>query len=285
MDIKNKSSVLNKIVVAIDFSAASEHALMYAAELAKHSQAKLLLFHAFQVPVAIADIPVVPVSMEDIEKSCLEHLKSLEKKVNKKYGHHLETSCAARCGFPVEELLNYHAEVKPDLVVMGMHGAGYLSEKLIGSNTASVLKKVDVLVVQEHSRYKPVKRLLLASDYDRVPSSLFTQRLKKFTALYDGTLLVLHVAEPAMAETLSKVSGSLALDYYLGDIPHKIYESEHEDVVEGVNEFANEHKVDWIIISPREHGFFYRLVHESSTRKMAFHAPVPLLVLHDHTKK
>lgn len=285
MDIKNKQTSFKKIVVAVDFSSASQHAMSYAAEIAKHSGAKLILFHAYQVPVAISDVPVVPVSMEEVEKACLDRMHALEKKLHNRYKNSLQTTSVARCGFPAEELIAYQAEAKPDLLVMGMHGAGYLSEKLIGSNTANVLKRTDVLIVQEHSTYKPAKRLLLTSDYDQVPGKTFTQKVKKFVNLYGGKLFVLHVSEPATADTLTTVSGGLALDQKLAEIPHRIFEIEHDDVAEGINAFADEHKVDWVIVSPREHGFFYRLTHESNSRRMAFHAHVPLLVLHDDTKK
>lgn len=285
MDIKNKQTSFNKIVVAVDFSSASQHAMSYAAEIAKHSGAKLILFHAYQVPVAISDVPVVPVSMEEVEKACLDRMHALEKKLHSRFKDRLHTASVARCGFPAEELIAYQAEAKPDLLVMGMHGAGYLSEKLIGSNTANVLKRTDVLIVQEHSTYKPAKRLLLTSDYDQVPGKAFTQQVKKFVNLYGGKLFVLHVSEPATADTLTTVSGGLALDQKLAEIPHRIFEIEHDDVAEGINAFADEHKVDWVIVSPREHGFFYRLTHESNSRRMAFHAHVPLLVIHDETQK
>ncbi len=70
---------MKTILVPIDFSEASINALDYAIEIAKLWQAKLILFHAYHIPVAPIEAPVV-ISWDKIEEDCMAALREMKKK-------------------------------------------------------------------------------------------------------------------------------------------------------------------------------------------------------------
>lgn len=56
--------------------------------------------------------------------------------------------------------------------------------------------------------------------------------------------------------------------------------TKNKEYVDGVNDFADSHKVNMIISIPKRHSFFEKLFIRSSTKKLAFHSHLPLLVVH-----
>ena len=60
---------MKTIIVPTDFSAISNNAMDYALGLAKETGSSLLLFHAYQVPVSMTDVPIVLVSVEELQKN------------------------------------------------------------------------------------------------------------------------------------------------------------------------------------------------------------------------
>src|SRR6186713_953667 len=79
--IKNKA--MKTIVVATDFSASAENAMLYAGQLASTINASVLLLHVYQVPVGMNDLPVLMISTEELKtnaESGLTRAKELCKK-------------------------------------------------------------------------------------------------------------------------------------------------------------------------------------------------------------
>ena len=64
---------MKHIVVTTDFTAASRNAVIYAAELAKTTNARLHIYHAYHTPVVTAEVPVMP-DMEEFEAECYKKL-------------------------------------------------------------------------------------------------------------------------------------------------------------------------------------------------------------------
>ena len=101
---------MKTILVPTDFSNISKNAINYAVELAKLTKSKIILFHAFYVPIVTTDVMVIP-PMEEIEESNLSVLKKIEKAIYKKHGKKVIVECKCKYGFPVDEI-NQKMEVR-----------------------------------------------------------------------------------------------------------------------------------------------------------------------------
>ncbi|MDX1628754.1 MAG: hypothetical protein R3345_08640, partial [Fulvivirga sp.] len=62
-------------------------------------------------------------------------------------------------------------------------------------------------------------------------------------------------------------------------ITAKVSFEQHNEVDAGLIEFCRENEIGLIGILPKSYNFIERVFHDSLTKQMAFHSPIPLLVL------
>jgi nucleotide-binding universal stress UspA family protein len=275
---------MKSILVPIDFSSTSENALNYAAELAKRSKAKIVLLHVMHVPVITAEAPVVMPDMNDIAKDCIKQLRKLKRKVQTRYSTNLSVDCICQLGFAVDEIIDHASLMKADLIVMGMQGASFVSEKLIGSVTTSVIQrsKVPVLAIDQKVKFRSIRKVVLACDFESIGGGSVLKSLKQLVKMFKSHVYVLNVfREPEpVAATNELVSDLMRFDGSLVDLDHTFHEIQSDDVVDGINQFVEDSKIDLVVMVPRKHSFLNKLFKEPNTVKMAFHSKVPLLALH-----
>jgi nucleotide-binding universal stress UspA family protein len=77
---------MKTIIVPTDFSATSNNAMDYAAGLAKQTGSSLLVFHAYQVPVSMTDVPIVLVSVEELQKNAENKMADVKKSLEQTKG-------------------------------------------------------------------------------------------------------------------------------------------------------------------------------------------------------
>ncbi len=274
---------MKTILVPTDFSDNAGNAINYAAEIAKITKAKLVLFHAFHPPTIPADVPVI-IPFDELEKDCLARLKKIKKNILKKYGNELNILSIVKCGFAVDEINGMIKENKIDLVVMGMRGAGYLSEKLMGSIATILIRNTScpVLAINENVKFTDINKIVLACDFQKIQNKSILEPLKDFVKLFKSHLYILNVTTNLKAISLPvEVLGSTIFGNALDDIEHSFHLIENEKIVDGINDFVNENKIDMVVMMPHKHTMLETIFHERNTKRMAFHTHVPLLALHE----
>ncbi|MDP1803321.1 MAG: universal stress protein [Bacteroidota bacterium] len=274
---------MKTILVPTDFSMVSDNAVNYAAEIAKVTKAKLILFHVYQIPVVATEVPIVIPNFEELEKDCLDGLLRISTRLHSKLST-TNIECVVRSGFAVDEINLYAKNNKVDLIVMGMHGAGYLTEKLIGSVTTSLIQRSNcpVLVIDEQVKFKNIKKIVLACDYNETENKKVLEPLKEFAQLFKSHVYVLNVinkSEPLEPVT-EVVADFIKLEHSLADTAHSFHYMANEEIVDGINEFVSEQKMDMVVMIPRKHSVLKNIFNEPTTKKMAFHSKAPLLALH-----
>jgi nucleotide-binding universal stress UspA family protein len=58
---------------------------------------------------------------------------------------------------------------------------------------------------------------------------------------------------------------------------HVVHQASFTD---GVTDFVEQHQADWVIVIPKDHGFFSSLFATSHTTRLAFHSQIPVLAIH-----
>ena len=147
--VMTTKAIFQRIIVTTDFGEASDRALRLAVELARDSEAELLVLHVCELPfAAYGDMAAVPVDLvtpmvELLRKKLDELLESLREQVPRLRG-------TLKLGAPWEQILATVAEERADLVVMGTHGRRGLVHALLGSVAEKVvrLSPVPVLTVR-----------------------------------------------------------------------------------------------------------------------------------------
>jgi CBS domain-containing protein/nucleotide-binding universal stress UspA family protein len=123
---------LELILVPFDYSAPSEAALLFAGDLARTYQARLLVYHFMEAEAlhTLGDHPVVkgePVS-EETERLRV-HVERLLATGERTPAHEI----AVAWGSPVLHIVDTAIERKADLIVMGTHGGSGHKHILLGS--------------------------------------------------------------------------------------------------------------------------------------------------------
>ncbi len=271
------------ILVPTDFSKAAENAIHYAAEIAQLTHARLILFHVIHAPMLDVEFTsVIPVA-DDLETGCMEALKKIEQKLLLRYGKKLLVESACTFGSAADEINRYASRRKADLVIMGMQGAGYLAERFIGSKTTSLIYKSScpVLAIDQGIKFRSIKKIALAYDGEGIKPKILGP-LKNFVKLFKSHLFVLNVVpelEPANAAN-GALPDFVKLERSLVEVRHSFHYLEDDDVVDGINHFVAEEKMDMVVMIPHSHSILANIFREPTTKRMAFHAKVPLLALH-----
>ncbi|HSD52065.1 MAG TPA: universal stress protein [Candidatus Methylomirabilis sp.] len=141
---------LSRILAPTDFSGYSDHALRFAAEMARQFGAKLFLLHVVSNEalegIAKAHVPPYPVDRvyedltQEIHEQFVKHVPSeLRKSV--------ETEFLVLPGVPFLEIIRVARLKGVDLIVMATHGRTGLSHALMGSVTEKVVRKAPCPVV------------------------------------------------------------------------------------------------------------------------------------------
>lgn len=273
---------MKTILVPTDFTEISKNALEYVIEMVKVMPSKIILFHAYHVPVVATDAIIVP-SMDEVKQLGIAALEDMKKEIQIKCGKDLQIETLCVQGFAVDEINQYTSTNKVDLIVMGMSGGGYLTEKVIGSITTSLLRESNcpVMAIDKKVKFKTPKKIVLACDYKLIKDTAIVI-LKEISKLCDAHVYILNVtneAEPIPADIESSVCG-LNLNNTLEEINHSFEFTTNENVVDGINEFINSEQMDMVVMIPRKHSVLNRIFNEPNTKRMAFHTTVPVLALH-----
>jgi len=284
---------MKNILVPTDFSATARNAVNYAIELAKIIKAEITLLHIFDVPVAITDVSVVMPSPSELEHVHKHMLNNYEKELKGKTNNGVAIKGVVKMGYVFDEIKNAVRENKIDLIVMGITGAGKLTELLIGSNATRVIKKIDcpTIVVPEKAKFVQLKKVAFACDYNGVEESKAVDQLVDFVKLLKAQLVIVNIGKPTKVPAYSEDLSGKFLEYVFenvdefpdipSDVDYSVYQQKDDDVVVGINRFVDKHGVDLLVMIPRKHSMLSSLFHESNTQRMAFHTHVPLLALHE----
>lgn len=127
---------LKKILVPVDFSTGDETVLKLATALARDSQARLVIAHVVEPPLAYGGgemyYGVPEPSLHDL-KEMLANVKPTDAGVS--YEHRLVT------GDPASAIVELAASDGADLIVIGTHGRTCVGRLLMGSVAEAVVRK------------------------------------------------------------------------------------------------------------------------------------------------
>jgi nucleotide-binding universal stress UspA family protein len=139
-----------KILVPVDFTKYSDHAISYAEMMAKTFQAKILLFHVIeQFTYSVSDTIQVMDHYTTLKEIAQQMLDAKKKQAAKK-GLGVETRVLK--GSPALEIVKYSENKKTDLIVMGSHGRTGIQHLVLGSVAERVVRMASCPVLTVKGR-------------------------------------------------------------------------------------------------------------------------------------
>lgn len=273
---------MKKILLPIDFSENAQKAIIAAKIIASKTGAELAILHTYQPYVADISIPVTVSSLplyEELENSYKQHLD--------------EYVFAAQAeGFAAESIwesdgihsavLRQANEINADLIVVGRTGKGSFMDKLIGSAATGIALDAPcpVLIVPSEVTTTEFKQVVYATQLEYEEIDILKQ-VKKLTDQLGARLMLVKISSleqpniQADSQYIEQITTEL-------NIPASdIVVRNGENVLDEIENYCDEAKVDLLIVSTRERGFLEQfIINPSMTKKLVVETHVPLLVYH-----
>src|SRR5687767_7561987 len=275
---------MKTIIVPTDFSPASTTAMNYAADMALATHASLLLFHVYQVPVSMTEVPVVVVSSEELKKSSSEKLEEVKKGVEHITSGSLKVYTESTMGNVVDELEELCKKIQPFAVIMGSRGSSGIERVLFGSTTLTAIRHLTwpVIVVPPGTEYGTgIKKIGFACDFRQVIQTTPTHIIKQFAREFNAELHVLNVDYDNRHFKSETPEQSLLLHTLLEDVNPEYHFIKNIDVEDGINLFAETNNLDLVITIPKKHKLLEGIFRPASTRQLVFHSHIPVMCIHE----
>jgi len=141
---------IRKILYATDLSKNSSYAFLYAIDMAKKHNAKIVILHAIEPIPSYAEAYVGMTDEfkkkqhEEIIESMKKNLQGFCEKAEAQIGPpcvELVSKILVPLGHPPEEILNAADGEGCDTIVIGTHGKGFLAHTFLGSVSNAVLHR------------------------------------------------------------------------------------------------------------------------------------------------
>lgn len=281
--LNTKRFKMKKIVVPTDFSPVATNALHYAIEMAKATHSELILFHAYQVPISYSDVPIVLISVEELQKGAEDRMALLKKEVDHITSGLIKIETETVLGNIVDELETLCNKVKPFAVVMGTKGTSGLERVIFGSTTLTAIRHLNwpVVCVPPGKNFgSGIRKIGLACDFrevEKIPTNL----IREFISEFDAEFHVLNVDHESKNFTEGSGAQMEAFSTQFGELKPQYHFIEHIDVEDGINEFAETHNLDMVITIPRKHKLLDSIFKPGSTKQLVFGAHVPVVCVHE----
>lgn len=135
---------MKNILVSTDFSQPAYQAAVFAAELARQTGARLILFHAYH-PAILLEEDTIWADPDMLEREVQQKMDELARELHVSFG--LSITRVLKPGFAVDEMMAVAKQVRADLLVVGTEGAGKRTKNGPGKVCAEVLKKATLPVI------------------------------------------------------------------------------------------------------------------------------------------
>jgi nucleotide-binding universal stress UspA family protein len=273
---------MKTIIVPTDYSPAATNAVNYAADMALAIKADLVLVHVYQIPIAVGDMPLALVSVEEMQKSEEERIALLKADVEHITSGKINVTTETRLGSIIDELENICNSTKPFAIIMGTTGLSAIERTLYGSTTLSVIKHLTrpVICVPKGKEYGAgIKKIGFACDLQDVEDFTPFEQITHFVKELNAELHILNVEhqepKPDHAEQTAILGTAIS------EMNPQFHFIDHKDIEDGINEFAEENNLDLVIAIPKKHKLLEKLFKPSSTKQLVFESHIPVMCIHE----
>lgn len=194
---------MKTILIPTDFSKYSAYAFETAAALAKKVKAKLHLFNAAETgayyfssaePIVIA--PPAGIMIEGINENLKKaSMKKLEKLKKDKIFNGIDVTVKSDTTINVHEsIIEYAADIKASIIIMGTRGAGGIKGIVLGTTAERVVRfsPIPVIVIPVKVKNPVPKIIVFASDFTKEAYKVFPF-IQNLAGIYGSQIHLLKI--------------------------------------------------------------------------------------------
>jgi len=279
---------MKKILVLTDFSDHASHALEYGCNYANHfNTEEFFILNTYEiVPLydtgETATLSLSLQQTEELESQRRIELEKLVAGIKSKLGSEIKITTHLSNSNLIDAVNNICLSKNIDLVVMGIKVKGDLEQVLLGSHVHRAIEKIErpVLVVPLNADISIPKKIILVTNFYESKNKLALERLKNYLTKLRAPLVITHklLKKENYTET-EKIAEGLVQMLKEFKPQLNIIDDDHL-LAENVNQLAEDEHASLVISLHKKRGFFSRIFHRSTSKYLAWHSRVPLLVLH-----
>lgn len=278
---------MKNILLPTDFSRYSNNAILYVLNLFKGTSCKFHLLSIYKASgytsgdlmQASTDASLYDIIISE-NKLKLDNLIARMKKncAGEKYEYN------ALIDYNVfTDSINKFLEVESiDLIVMGTNGVSDTQEKIFGSHTLRVIRKVDspLLIIPENAKFHSLRRLLLSLDYAVEFDKDSLGPLLKLIGNHCFSLHILRMTDPDTNHEAEEKYLKTYFDIYnpsyhqVSDVPSP----------EAINTYVQTMNIDMNILPVKKEIFLERIF-GSHLADILYSTTVPLFIVHTKEDK
>lgn len=270
------------LLVPTDFSPISDNATKFAMDMAKAMGAKIMLVNMYQIPISFSEVPLVTISLDQLKKISEDKLTELKENIERITTGNVHVYTQSILGEVTEEVKKLCDTLHPFAVIMGTRGVTGLGRFFLGSNSLSIIGKIEtpVFVIPPGATFKPFRKIGLATDMKDVVQNMPVEEIRQLVNFFNADLHVLNVDYERKHFTSYTPEESLNLDTMLSGLNPVYNFIENKDIDEGLNEFAAKNNIDLLVTLPKKHHLLEKILEKSHTRELIYHTTVPLMCIH-----
>lgn len=271
-----------KILILTDFSDSATNAARYAAALSKQLKSTgIILYHSYDyLPVVTATYAPVSAQVVGSAEESLKKLTDLQQALQSLVveGTVIQPLTDARSlSTAVNAIVDQH---HIGLIVLGITGKSSVEKTLVGSNTITISHhcNVPLLVVPEEAAYHELNNVTFACDLKKVTKTIPIYPIDIFINSLKAQLSVLYVNKiDGKVDTGTKTELD-SLHQIWDEQKVKYHYTDHENIEEGIMDYADEHHIDLLLTVAKEYGFIERIFHRSLTKNLTYRTHIPLVI-------
>lgn len=275
---------MKKILVPTDFSKIANNALDEAVNIAKRTNAELVLLHVIEEGSASSSIQVTGEYQAGDPQEQIFMLKLIERSRDQLQGLSdtypgVNITTELRMGNTFHGITDIVKEHDVDMVVMGTTGSSGIDELLVGSNAEKIVRyaKCPVLTINEKTGKSSCDNIVLATGMSEKESKLVSV-VKSIQAEYNSKIHLLWVNTPNTFERDKNTKARLeayAKKHGLSNYTINIYNDVTEE--EGIVCFAEELDADLISMVTHRRTGIAHLIAGSIAEDVVNHSKRPVL--------
>jgi nucleotide-binding universal stress UspA family protein len=284
----NKTLSMKSILFPTDFSPAAQNAFRYCLRLADAINAKIELLHVVYPEYESLDLPTMATqATKDKVEVAREVMQTFVETglTQVQSGYQFKKVPVIQSDVEIGGATNLIVQIaerdQADIIVMGTKGEHSALEKLLGSVSSGVIQKAvcPIWVIPEKTNFFIPSNIVFASDLTEA-DPMHIWKLAELISPLSPIIRCVHVHLPHEKKNIINLKD---LENFFSrqslTLQVTFHEIEEDDVAIGVQEFAELHRADLIVMFKPQENFLHRIFHVSNTRKMALHSNLPLLVL------
>lgn len=271
---------MKTFIVPTDFSQNAQHASAYAVQLAAQLNARIILMHAFEAPVAVSEYELTTIHFHSMEDRILKQLEERKQELVNEFGSKVPIEYVTYNNSLTENINKLVEETDARLVIIGLTGAG-MANFFLGSNTLNIVNNIGrvVLTVPPYASFRPIRKVIFACDMVDVANTVPAGRLKRMLNVLQARLLVLNI-QHSKVRTVSEIEAEKqTLKQMLEGVEYTFHSVPTKNIVVGIKDFAKTEQADLIAIIPKKHDFLESLLKTNHTKTMLFRSGIPILTL------